>query len=85
MRVEIYGCKEGKTIDLSFCCTKLRRMTTEFEFVLLFKSALSNDTRIGLVIALQRQEIHKLFFHPSMEGCCITGSPSSIYEQLFIG
>ena len=43
MRVEIYGCREGKSCS-----------NESVEFVLLFELALSNGRRIGLVTVLQR-------------------------------
>ena len=66
MRVEIYGCREGKTIDLFFCCIKQKKTWSDdrVEFVLLFKSVFSDDKWMGLAITLQRQEIHTLFFYP---------------------
>jgi len=53
MRVEIYGCREGKTIDFFIYQTSQKETYSDdrVEFELLFESAHSNDRRIGLVTA----------------------------------
>ena len=58
MRVEIYGCREGKTIGFFVLLYQTSQEKTcsddKVEFVLLFKSALYKGRQISLVTALQR-------------------------------